>query len=333
MPVSLSPRENYLACLNHKPHEYTPGMPDAAPAGITMPIERGEGGAGTDAWGVNWVAPLSGGVGSAIPKPGEFMLTDITKWKSVVKIPDLSVYDWEAFVEAERGMYDRDMQVIEIFSSNFVYERLATLMGFEEALLAMALEPDATYELLEAILEWKIEGLKYYIKYFNPDSYIYFDDVATERVMFMAPETYRAMIKPLHTRMVQTCKDYGVIPIQHTCGNADLILDDMVEEGNAAWHCVQSQNDIVAAIEKYGDRFVIMGGYNTTGAPGQPSATEEMVRAEVRRCLETYGKYGYGYTFFGQVLTQMDPANPFYNGPMNEVILDEFLKIRAEQTA
>jgi len=307
-------------------------MPDAAAAGITMPIERGIGGAGTDAWGVNWVAPVSGGMGAALPKPGEFLLEDITKWRSVVTIPDLSVFDWEGTVEAEAGMYNRDMQAVEIYSMNFIYERLATLMGFEEALLAMATEPDATYALLEAIVDWKIEGLKYYVKYFNPDVYIFFDDVATERMLFMSPDTYRALIKPLHTKMVTACKELGVIPIQHTCGKADVIVEDMIDEGCEGWHVVQAQNNIEEILEKYGKQFVIMGGYDTTGAPGQPFATEEMVRAEVRRCMDTYAKYGYGYVFFGQVLTELDPANPFYNGPMNDAIMDEFMKIREEQT-
>jgi hypothetical protein len=298
-----------------------------------VPIERGEGGSGIDAFGVRWVAPLSGGAGAALPAPNEFMLTDITKWQSVVKIPDLTIYDWEKFAELEAGMYDRDKVAIEAASLNFIYERLATLMGFEEALLAMAIEPDATYALLEALTDWKIELMKYYAKYFNPDVYIFFDDVATERVLFMSPDTYRTLIKPLHTKMVNACKDIGIIPIQHTCGKADLIVEDMIEEGCEAWHCVQAQNDIEGIIQKYGDRFVIMGGYNTTGAPGLPYATEDMVRAEVRRCFDTYAKYGKGYTFFGMVLTAADPANPMDMGPMNAVIMDEFLKIRAEQTA
>jgi hypothetical protein len=64
MAFSLSPREDYLACLSHKPHEHTPGQGDGAGADIGFPIERGEGGAGIDAFGVRWVAPLSGGPGA-----------------------------------------------------------------------------------------------------------------------------------------------------------------------------------------------------------------------------------------------------------------------------
>ncbi|MDR2956673.1 MAG: hypothetical protein LBU61_00640 [Coriobacteriales bacterium] len=333
MAISMSPKENYLACLNHKPHEYTPGPGDNVPAGMLLPIERGEGGAGVDAFGVRWVAPTSGGAGAALPAPGEFMLEDVTQWKSVVEIPDISVFDWAGLAAIEEPMINRDTQVVEIWHSNCIYERMATLMGFEGALLALALEPEASFELLSALTDWRIEMIKYYSKYYRPDCYLFFDDVATERMLFMSPETYRTLIKPNHTRIVAACKELGIIPIQHTCGRADLLVQDMIDEGCDGWHAVQAQNDLEAIIQEHGDHFVLMGGYNSTGAPGQPSATEAMVRAEVRRCIDTYAKYGKGYIFSGFVLTELDPANPLDMGPMNAIITDEFLKIRAEQTA
>ena len=333
MAYSMSPKENYLACLRHQPHEYTPGQPDSAMLGNFLPIERGEGGSGTDAFGVRWVSPLTGGAGSALPAPGEFQLEDVTQWKQVVKIPDLSVYDWAALSAAEAPLVNRDVVVGEIWHSNCIYERMATLMGFEGALLALALEPEASYELLTALTDWRIEYIKYCAKYYNPDVYVFFDDVATERMLFMSPDTYRALIKPQHTRIVAACKELGIIPVQHTCGKADVIVQDMIDEGNDGWHAVQATNEIESIIEKYGDKFVIMGGYNSNGAPGLATATEDEVRTEVRRCMEVYGRYGYGYIFFGMVLTPMDPANPFDMGPLNAVITDEFMKIRAEQEA
>jgi hypothetical protein len=328
----MSPRENYLACLNHKPHEYTPGMTDTAMVGAFVPFERGEGGAGIDAFGVRWVAPESA-AGGALPTPNEFLLTDVTQWKSVVQFTDPSVFDWENLAAAELANVNRDMMAVEVGSLNFIYERLATLMGFEGALLAMALEPEATYELLEALLNWKIEVFKYYVKYYKPDIYTYFDDVATERMLFMSPPTYQSLIKPLHTRMADVCKEYGVIPIQHTCGRADIIVQDMIDEGNAGWSAVQATNDIEDIIIKHGHEFVLCGGYNSNGAPSLESATEDEVRAEVRRCMDTYGKYRKGYVFFGMVMYAVGSvADPFMS-PLNLAIVDEFMKCRAEQTA
>ncbi|MCL1803852.1 MAG: hypothetical protein FWG30_09535 [Eubacteriaceae bacterium] len=331
MAFSLSPRENYLLALNHQPTEYTPAsVTDSFGVGRSLPFERGPGGSGIDGFGVNWVAPWSA-VAAALPEPGVFMLTDVTEWKKVVNMPDLSIYDWEGTSAAELNGVDRSSKVFEVASMNSIYERMATLMGFEETLIALVEEPEASYELLSALADWKIEVMKYFAKYYQPDTFIFFDDVATEHRLFMSPATYKAIIKPLHTRMCQAARELGIIPIQHTCGKADSLVQDMIDEGCAAWHAVQATNEIESVIETYGDIFTIMGGFNSNGPPGQQSATEEMVRAEVNRCISSYGKYGKGYIFGGNIVNPIDPSDPTNTGINNTYILDEFIKIRKLQ--
>jgi hypothetical protein len=329
----MSPKENYLACLNHKPHEYTPGFVDAFTVGNMLPIERGPGGSGVDAFGVRWVAPITGGPGSALPAPDEFMLDDVTNWKKVITIPDVSAVDWEGIAAMEEANFNRDEKVVEVWHSNCIFERLATFMGFEGALLAMALEPEATFELLSALTDWRITMINYFHKYFKPDVYIYFDDVATERMLFMSPDCYRQLIKPLHTKLAAACKELGIIPVQHTCGKADIIVQDMIDEGNHGWHAVQATNNLEDIIQEHGDYFVLSGGFNSNGPPGLETASEDVVRAEVRRCIETYGRFGKGYIFRGSTLVTLDSNNPFNFGPLNAAIADEFLKIREEKTA
>ena len=132
MAYSLSPRENYFLAYNHKPYEYLPStLVDVGRVGGLLPIERGAGGSGTDAFGVRWVSPPTGGLGSAIPTPGEFMLKDVTEWKKVIKFPDVSSYDWAGYAATEEANLNREMQFIEAACSNHIFERLACFMGFE----------------------------------------------------------------------------------------------------------------------------------------------------------------------------------------------------------
>ncbi|MCL1802026.1 MAG: hypothetical protein FWG30_00065 [Eubacteriaceae bacterium] len=327
MAYSLSPKENYLLTLNHKPNEYTPGPGDAAVMGFAGPaieMERGANGAGVDAFGVTWVAPWSA-AGGALPTPGEFLLTDITEWKKTINIRGPEEYGWEEFGAVDIAGINRDVIGLDAFSLNCIYERLATLMGFEEALIALIEEPEASFELLSAITDWKIKVMEYYARYYKPDTYIFFDDVATEQRLFMAPETYRSLIKPLHTKLCNAAKEFGMIPIQHTCGKADSLVQDMIDEGAAGWHAVQATNDIEDIISKHGDEFVIIGGYNSNGPPGQPTATEDEIRAEVRRCMDSYAKHGKGYVFSGMIVNSVGRDNS-----NNETIADEFSKIRSQ---
>lgn len=312
--MAMTPKENILAALNQQPHDRTPNyLTDAICAGfgaVSGPaFEKGALGGGPDGFGINWVCPASGG-GAPIPEPGSFILDSetIVDWKKLVTFPDLNDFDWTAQVEMELLQGNRDVQAVDFGSGNGPFERLASLMGFEEALMSMALEPEATADLLNAIGDFKIKVIEKVHEYYHPDMFTNYDDIATQQCLFMAPDTYRAMIKPVHKRMNDAAKAYDMIPIQHTCGLAESTVEDMIETGAKAWTSVQPTNDIEGILQKYGDKICIIGGYDTNGLPGRPDASKEIVEEEVARNFEVYGKYP-SYIFFGLLLANsLDPA-------------------------
>ena len=310
-------KANYLNFLHHKPTTLVPnsfvGNKIYGFGAINGPsIEKGrQFGDGVDGFGIRWEYPSTGG-GAAVPDVNYTILDDISEWREKVTIPDPAAYDWKADYEMECRMLgepDREKDTVDFGFGNGVFERLAALMGFENALIAMAEDPDETYALFEAITDYKIASLDYIIKYWNPDTITYFDDVATQRSLFMSPKAFRELIKPHHKRFAQECLKRGIIPIYHCCGHAEDIVEDMIDCGWAAWTSVQISNDICKLIETYGDKIGFIGGYDTNGLPAREDAPAEVVAAEVRRCLDTYGKYHKGYCFFGfRYVNSLDPA-------------------------
>lgn len=312
--MALTQKENYLKVLNHEKPEFIPCAQIATLQvgfggnGGMITFEKGPEGGGYDGFGVRWVCPPSGS-GQPIPAPGEFILDSetVVDWKKLVKFPDIAHFDWEEAARVELALGDPNTQAVDFGSGNGPYERLGSLMGFEEALIAMACEPEATQELLDAITDFKIQTIEYVAKYYHADLFTNFDDIATERNLFMSPEMYCDMIKPCHKRINDAARAYGMIPIQHTCGKSDSVVKDMIETGAAAWQAVQPTNDIRAILEEYGDQFTIIGGYDTNGKPGRSDATEEEVREEVRRCFRDYSDLP-GYIFFGFfIVNSLDP--------------------------
>lgn len=306
-------RENYLKFLNH---ESTPVIPDYLASnavlgcGVTPGpwIEGGPLGGGLDGFGVEWIAPASGG-GAPMPKPNQFVLDDICDWREKVTIPDVDIYDWKAAAEADLARVDRSAQVVDFCVGFGVFQRLTALMGFEEALIAMATEPEEVAALFDAITEYHLNTLDRVVKYYKPDVVTYGDDIATELALFMSPQCYRELIKPHHKRFADACKAYGVIPVYHCCGHAESIIEDMIDCGWQAWTSCQISNDISGLIEKYGDKIGFIGGWDSNGKPATPEATDEEVIAEIRRAYDTYGKAGKSFAFFGyRNVNTLDPA-------------------------
>jgi uroporphyrinogen-III decarboxylase len=307
---SLSPKENYLRALRHEETEYVPfGFgPDVGFCGVVVPpTDQGhESSNFRDAFGVRWVASDSA-VGAQIPAPGEFLLKDVTRWKKTITIADVDKYDWKKFAETEFALFHVDprQQAVGYFSAVGAWERLASLMGFEEAMIAMMEEPEACYDFFTAVTDFKIKLAEKAAAYYQADFFMNFDDIATEKNLFMSPDTYRKLIKPHHKRLNDAVKNYGMIPIQHTCGYAELCVEDYIETGAAAWDAVQPTNNIAKLLDKYGDRFCFEGGFDSNGKPGRPDSTIEEVEAEVGRCFREYGKKK-GFIFSGGILASAD---------------------------
>ena len=309
-------KANYLNFLHHKPTTLISNMfvgnKVMGFGALNGPsIEKGNPfGDPVDGFGIKWEYPTTGG-GAAVPDVRCTVMDDVTEWREKVKIPDPAAFDWKAAYEMECRMIGaprRDQEVVAFGFGNGVFERLAALMGFEDALIAMAMEPEETNALFEAITDYKVKALDYISDAYHPDTIVYYDDVATERNLFMSPETFRTLIKPHHKRFAQECIKRGVMPIYHCCGHAEVIVEDMIDCGWVSWSSVQVSNDICKLIETYGDRFSFEGGYDSNGAPAREDATNELIDAEIRRCLETYGKYHKAYSFFGfRYINSPDP--------------------------
>jgi hypothetical protein len=298
-------RENYLAFLNHEPTEWIPGMFSDVYicGGNHEEFETGPAEGGQDGFGVLW-RPTNSASGQGVPAANHIVLEDITAWEDVVKFPDLDAVDWEEYSRIQLAGKDKKDRVLEYHAWNSQFLRLTHLMGFENALCALYEEPEACEALMSAITDYKIRLIEYVAKYFQPDSFVNYDDVATERGLFMSPATYRELIKPQHKRMNDAAKAFGMIPQQHCCGYCQEIIPDFIDEGSAVWQSAQPSNDIEWILQTYGDRIGVTGGYDTQGFPGTPAASVREIEEEVDRCIDTYGRFGKSYCFMGLLLSE-----------------------------
>lgn len=80
------------------------------------------------------------------------VLTDITKWREQVTFPDLERVDWKSCAGRDQQMISPDKLTYFLGMADGFFERLHHLMGFEEAVIAIAEEPETVAWFIPLIL-------------------------------------------------------------------------------------------------------------------------------------------------------------------------------------
>ncbi|MCL2046848.1 MAG: veratrol--corrinoid protein metyltransferase [Oscillospiraceae bacterium] len=285
------------------------GRPAASTGLFSSAIPRGErrdDGKFTDMWGVTYVPTVETG-GAALPEPNNFILDDIRKWRDIIKAPDLSDVDWEMqtkrdFDAVTERVGDISQYVVSFGTHVGYFQHLMNFMGFTNGLVAMYEEPDEVHALFEYLSDFYCGMYDNQLRYWGDmiDVVGITDDTATEKNPFVSPEMFRELVKPYHARLGKYAQDRGIHAMMHNCGRCEDSIDDWIDYGVDSWNPAQVSNDLDGIMEKYGNKMVLIGCWDSQGPVGWPHATEEMVREAVRETIMHYGKGG-GFMFWGSV--------------------------------
>ena len=297
-------KENFMRFINHEPHDHVPCTFDVCMAGGGREFFENGFEDDIDGFGLKWVKTETG-MGAGTPVANQTLIPDITEWRKYVKFPDIAGYDWQAQADEQLANYDPATQVLNYGCWNGQFLRFTHLLGFEDALCQMLMEPEASEELIDAITDYRIETLPYIKKYFNPDTITIYDDVAASTRMFISPDTYEELFVPAHKRFFDAARDLGMIPSIHICGKCEDIIPYLPEEGAEVWEIAEPSNDLVRLSQELGDKLAIFGGWSMTNEFAVKFPGEEVLRAAVRDTIDKYAPAG-NYGYFG-FLMYTDP--------------------------
>lgn len=304
----MTERENFFIAYNHGKPAWVPNFYDAyAPMGASVLNNQGDFmKGGKDMFGAKWICTEDTGW-QAIPDPYYHVFDDITEWKKYIQFPDLDAMDWEGAANRDLAGIDRNEKVVACFGMEGNFNRLQSLMGTCEALIAMLEEPEAVYDFFKAYTKFKCKTIEKIAKYYQPDIYVNGDDVCSGDGLFFSKSMYNDLIKPFEMMLGKTAINCGLILEHHVCGKAEAILPDIIETGATIWQTAQIMNDLNKIKAEYGDRLLIHGGWDSTGPHNFYGCTEDMVRAATRKALHDYARDG-NFALFPIVMG--DPAKP-----------------------
>lgn len=298
MQHRLTPKENYMRMLAGQvpdwvPSYFIPGT-DMLSEALTTPISAPPGVTLYSPWGVPFIGSENNQNG-AIPKPGHFILDDITKWRDVIKNPDLSGIDWEAKYKKDCAGFDRSKKAVGIGGADY-FQTLISFMGFTEGLIAMHEEPEEVYALLDYVSEYFMEVMERQFRWVKPDIYMVADDCAASHAPFFSVDMYRRLIKPFHKRAADFAMEHGAVIERHDCGKCESFIPDWMDFGVRAWNPAQPMNDLPGIKKRYAGRLAICGGWNNTGSVARSDTPEEELLAALREYVDTLAPGG-GFVF------------------------------------
>jgi uroporphyrinogen decarboxylase len=148
------------------------------------------------------------------------------------------------------------------------FSDMRDLLGYEEALMALLLEPQGFSELLQRSIEYNLKLAEVARRRFGTCIVATTDDVADATGPLIRPDTYFERIGPKFQQVIRGYKELGYLCIKHCDGNIDALADFWVECGI---DCLDPIDPVAGYTlgsmkQRYGDKVCLKGNVDCTGA-------------------------------------------------------------------
>jgi len=191
-------------------------------------------------------------------------------------------------IEEDLKQYSGDRLVI-ITGYLGMFERGWAIMGFEEIMSNMALNPKLVEAVLDAITEYKIEVAKLTVRLGLKVGHTG-DDFGGQRGLMFSKDMWVKFFKPRLAKVWQVYKDAGLPVFHHSCGNITNIIGDMIDIGLDVLEPVQAVMDMNYLKREFGKDLTFWGGIGTQDL--LPFGTPDEVRKMAGEVIDILGRGG-----------------------------------------
>jgi uroporphyrinogen decarboxylase len=176
-----------------------------------------------------------------------------------------------------------------------LFERAWSLIGMENLMMWMLLEPAFVHDLLDQITTYNIKLIKQAAKIGGIDGVRFGDDWAGQNGLLVGEDLWRIFIKPKLRKMCDAAKQENLFIGQHCCGKVETLLPDMIEVGVDVFDPFQPEvMDVFELYKTHHGKISFMGGLSVQKT--LPYGSVEDIRKESMKLLDSLGKRG-GYIF------------------------------------
>lgn len=237
---------------------------------------------GYDAFKVKWIPIEDNKELPAFVEPGFKLLEDIADWKTL-EWPQPDNWDWAECSKKYNEIYKDDDRMRRGIILSGYFERLISIMTFEEAAVALASDIESVNEFFDKITILNINIMDHYIDDFKCEAIMLHDDWSAQRSPFFSPKVAMEVFAPQLKKLVEHAHSKGVIFTLHSCGNGVSLVPAMIEAGVDGWQAQSTAIDIQKAIEAC-DGKLVLETYPDLKAGIHGKELED----EIKRVLEKY---------------------------------------------
>ncbi len=201
----------------------------------------------------------------ATPEHIGYDIVDRESWDKVKHLltPDRRRMNFEGYRDTKKRCADKGL--FFACSNLNVFECIHPVIGHENMLVAMALDPEWIKDMADTYADLMIKCWDIaFAEEGQPDGMWFFEDMGFKEHPFMSPEMYRELIMPAHKKTFDYAHDRGMKVIMHSCGFIEPLLPDVFEAGVDCLEAmeVKAGMDLVRIYNNFGKNHSFMGGFD-----------------------------------------------------------------------
>jgi len=214
---------------------------------------------------------------------------DLEKAVEKYLIPDLNSKD--NFIEWEEDLKKLSDELVVLPTSYVgIFERSYLLMGFEQLMLQIALNPKIVEMMFDKVKEFKIGIAKKAVELGFKVAHCG-DDLGIQTGGLFSEPVFKNIYLPRLKEFWKVYVDAGIPIMLHSCGNITKYIPDLIDAGLKILEPTQPCMDIEFLKREYGKDLIFFGGIDTQKLP---FLTEQETREMARKTIRILGKGG-GY--------------------------------------
>jgi uroporphyrinogen decarboxylase len=279
MPSEVSPKDNILSAIEwREPWWLSCPLFDGSVKVVRHGLieHRSE---GVDDWGIVWALRDPFSDGFPVEHPIK-TLEDLDRYNP----PSISRVRILEPILKDIRMVDRRSSLLALDHGWGVFERAWLLIGGMPKLFLWSRSyPDVVDELMDMIVDVKLEVLDIVLGEVDFDIVMYGDDWGMEDRLLFPPSWWRCFLKSRHERLYRAVKEAGAYCYLHSDGCVEVLIPELLEMGIDILNIQRECNDWVRILQDFHGRLTLWGGVS---ARTLDRGTPDQVASKVDECVK-----------------------------------------------